>query len=79
MDAAYVTLSDQHRPKAKNFSHDLSEHDAVGIRHIIRLLLAHGADFSTNVPKSQSFPYNSYWHVPKNDHLDVAVAKRSAK
>lgn len=25
MDVAYVTLSDQHRPKAKDFSHDLSE------------------------------------------------------
>ena len=52
MDEAYVTLGDQHRPKEKDYSHDMSEHDTVGIGQIIRLLLAHGADISTIVPKS---------------------------
>ncbi|KAK3177239.1 hypothetical protein OEA41_008568 [Lepraria neglecta] len=59
MDEAYVTLGDQHRPKEKDYSHDMSEHDTVRMGQIIRLLLAHGADISTNAPKSQSFPYNS--------------------
>ena len=75
-DEAYMTLGDQHRPKEKDYLHDMSEHDIIRVSYIIRLLLAHGADISTIVPKSQSFPYNSWRHVPKNDYLDIAVAKR---
>ena len=31
MDEAYVTLGDQHRPKEKDCSHDMSEHDNIRI------------------------------------------------
>ena len=54
----------------------MSEQDTVGIRQIIRLRLANGADISTISPKSRRFPYDGWWQGIKNEHLDFALAKR---
>lgn len=69
VDAAYVTLGDLHRPRGfdnGNWSWRLSltsklssEHHTVGVRPIIRLLVAHGADIEFMFSKDRAGTFDA--------------------
>ncbi len=78
MDAAYMMLGDHHRPRRRDHRRSpdssltqemSSEHDGVGIRYIVRLLIAHGADVSTRAAPATS----TFGDLPKNNHLNRAI------
>ena len=71
-DAAYMTLSDQQRRREADLNRSTgapltrdisSEHETVGIRQIIRLLLTHGADIYSKLPESRRY-LNEFLVIP---------------
>lgn len=85
MDAAYVTLDDLHRPnevehhridKVSFLRGISSEHDTVGIRQTVRLLLAHGSDIASKQLKRGNSWFNPFPSAPANIHLEIPVASR---
>ena len=78
VDAAYVPPDHSYGRRTHMYSRARStvgihsELDSVGIRYIVRRLIASGADISTTIPQYRTFGLDS--NRPRNAHLDVARA-----